>query len=109
MLFTAITKYANFSDRADRKEFWGFFLLTLIVGLASLIIDPSTMAFNVLSVALLIPTIAVYVRRARDLGKSPWLTLLMIVPLVNMIYFLYLGFGASKDASDRVVEEVATV
>ena len=105
MLFTAITKYANFSDRADRKEFWGFFLLTLIIGLVTLT-DPTGTALNIMSVALLIPTIALYVRRSRDLGKSPWLVLLMVVPLVNAIYFLYLGFGASKDASGKL--EAAT-
>ena len=105
MLFTAITKYANFSDRSDRKEFWGFFLLTLIIGLVTLI-DTTGTALNIISVALLIPTIALYVRRSRDLGKSPWLVLLMLVPLANLIYFLYLGFGASKDASDKL--EAAT-
>jgi len=105
MLFTAITKYANFSDRADRKEFWGFFLLTLIIGLVTLI-DATGTALNIMSVALLIPTIALYVRRTRDLGKSPWLVLLMVVPLVNAIYFLYLGFGASKNASVKL--EAAT-
>ena len=105
MLFTAITKYANFSDRSDRKEFWGFFLLTLIIGLVTLI-DTTGTALNIISVALLIPTIALYVRRSRDLGKSPWLVLLMAVPLANLIYFLYLGFGASKDVSDEL--EAAT-
>ena len=84
MLFTAITKYANFSDRSDRKEFWGFFLLTLIIALVTLS-DPTGTALNIISVALLIPTIALYVRRSRDLGKSPWLVLLMLVPLANLI------------------------
>lgn len=102
MLFTAITKYANFSDRSDRKEFWGFFLLTLIIAIVCVMIDPTGNAINVVSVALLIPTVALYVRRSRDLGKSPWMALLMIVPLVNLGYFLYLGFATSSDV------EVAT-
>ena len=106
MLFTAITKYANFSDRSDRKEFWGFFLLTLIIAIVCVMVDPTGTALNIVSVALLIPTIALYVRRSRDLGKSPWLVLLMVVPLANLIYFLYLGFSASKDASDKL--EAAT-
>ncbi|MDG1275339.1 MAG: DUF805 domain-containing protein, partial [Alphaproteobacteria bacterium] len=83
-------KYASFSGRARRKEFWLFILATIILGIISQIIEataglyylvadiiPVGILTTLLSLALLIPSTAVAVRRLHDTNRS-WFWLLMI-------------------------------
>lgn len=97
-----ITKnYANFSGRARRKEYWmyGLFyvLFMLILVIASAVIC-AMMEMNSLEInrvvifivicaylALLIPTLAVLVRRLHDINKSGWWCLISFVPYVGII------------------------
>ena len=74
-------KYANFKGRASRSEFW-FFYLFLVIGYA---ISISTMFISIklfigtiliFSLAMIIPSIAVTVRRLHDINKSGWFILL---------------------------------
>lgn len=91
--------YANFQGRARRSEYWYFvlanFLLTILILLPSLILFggfsendfggifllPITFYF----LLMLLPTVAVSVRRLHDTGKSGWLYLLTIIPIVNAV------------------------
>ena len=74
-------KYANFKGRASRSEFW-FFYLFLVIGYA---ISISTMfisiklfigTISIFALAMIIPSIAVTVRRLHDINKSGWFILL---------------------------------
>ena len=91
-------KYACFSGRARRQEYWLFFLFNLI---ASIIINviggvlagaTGVEAFAYLgaiySLALLIPGFAVFVRRMHDIGKSGWWWLIGLIPFVGWIVLL---------------------
>ncbi len=86
----ALTGYATFSGRSTRAEYWWFFLFNIIVGLAAGIIDgvifdadqPVLQTLGWL--ALLIPNIAVAVRRSHDIGKSAWWVLWQF-----LAYFLF--------------------
>ncbi|KUO14474.1 DUF805 domain-containing protein [Streptomyces dysideae] len=86
-----LKKYAVFSGRARRKEYWMYTLFYLIfdivlsaVGFA---IDfPAITA--VFAVALLLPSLAVTVRRLHDTGRTGWWILIGIVPLVGLIVML---------------------
>lgn len=84
--------YINFSGRARRKEFWFFYLATVIVAILAQIID-SIIRSNVGVVNLLwnlatfIPVFAAGARRLHDIGRSGWwqlliLTVIGIIPLV---------------------------
>ena len=77
----AFTRYADFSGVSSRSQYWYFFLGTSI---ASLIIQSLLGDFggNVFTLATIIPTIAVAVRRMHDVGKSGWFILL---PFYNFI------------------------
>ncbi|NLD50719.1 MAG: DUF805 domain-containing protein, partial [Clostridiaceae bacterium] len=76
-----IKKYVDFTGRARRKEFWMFFLINAIIGIVLYILASVTgKAGNTLftglsslySLAVLLPSIGVAVRRLHDIGKSGW-------------------------------------
>jgi uncharacterized membrane protein YhaH (DUF805 family) len=81
-------KYANFSGRAIRSEYWWFVLAYIIAYLVLAIVDyvlGAQLLTAILSLALLIPSIAVGVRRLHDLDKSGWWLLLGLIPIVGLI------------------------
>ncbi len=94
----ALQKYAQFSGRSRRKEYWMFFLFNFLISIVAGALDEifhlsfwaSNGALNSLaSLALFIPNLSVTVRRLHDTGKSGWFMLLWLVP------FLLLGFGVA--------------
>jgi uncharacterized membrane protein YhaH (DUF805 family) len=86
----ALKKYAVFEGRATRKEYWYFVLFQIIINLSSSflfgaffgIIGNYPYIGMIFSYALLIPGIAVAVRRMHDVGKSGWFVL---IPFYNLI------------------------
>jgi uncharacterized membrane protein YhaH (DUF805 family) len=84
---TVIKKYAVFSGRARRSEYWMFILFNFIVGLILAFIGgfigDKGMFSNLYQLAVLIPSIAVGVRRMHDTNHSGWWLLL---PIVNLIF-----------------------
>ena len=95
---TVFAKYADFSGRARRSEYWYFvlfnFLVSLVItGIGGMIFrDWLVNAFNGLySLCVIIPALAVLVRRLHDTGKSGWFALFVLIPAVGVfieIYFL---------------------
>ncbi|UIX31812.1 DUF805 domain-containing protein [Streptomyces sp. GQFP] len=86
-----LKKYAVFSGRARRKEYWMFVLFSVIISIALTIVD-SFIGFPILSavfsLGLLVPSLAVCVRRLHDTGRSAWWLLFGFVPLVGSITLL---------------------
>ena len=96
-------KYATFSGRASRSEYWwaylGYFVIATVLQIFALVggiilIDagelallPSLIAL-VGIVAMIIPTIAVSVRRMHDTGKSGWMLLILIIPCIGFILWI---------------------
>ena len=91
-------KYATFSGRARRSEYWYFYLFTFLV---SLVLDciPLLGALSfVWWLAQLIPSLAVTVRRFHDIGKSGWNYLFFAIPeLLFFGYIIRFIFFAGKD------------
>ena len=88
---TCFSKYATFAGRARRSEYWWFFLFNIIVSIVATVIDAALgTAFVALLVALalIVPSIAVGVRRLHDTGRSGWWMLIGLVPLVGGIVLL---------------------
>ena len=97
------TKYATFSGRASRSEYWWGYLglaitstvlqILWMVGTIALLdfgqiaALPSLIAL-VGTIGLLIPSITVTVRRLHDTGKSGWMALLIFVPCIGIILWL---------------------
>jgi len=88
-----IKKYAVFDGRAQRQEYWMFFLINIIVSIVITAIDFQFIGSNgsigaVYSLALLLPGIGVAIRRLHDTGRSGWWLLILFVPLIGVIVFL---------------------
>ena len=96
-------KYADFSTRASRKEFWSFALfywfLCLAMFMISILVDVvfeySFQMFRlmvgvsvIIALLLMVPTYAVCVRRLHDTGRSGWWILLYFIPYIGAIALL---------------------
>ena len=85
-------RYAKFDGRASRAEYWWFFLANIIVSVVLQILGAAIDLFVIVgflySLALLIPGIAVAIRRLHDTGKSGWWLLISLVPIVGVIVLI---------------------
>ena len=87
-----LKKYAVFSGRARRKEYWYFALFNIIISIVLVVIEfiiiGSGLLGGIYALAILIPGIAVTVRRLHDTGRSGWWCLIGLVPLIGVIVIL---------------------
>ena len=81
--------YANFDGRARRKEYWMFVLFNVIISTILSMIEPTVYLIYVL--AILVPSIAVVVRRLHDVAKSGWFMFIALVPIIGGIWLLILA------------------
>lgn len=91
---SVFSKYATFSGRARRSEYWYFHLFTVLASVVLSVLgmisqDTATIVRGIYSLAVLLPSLAVCVRRLHDVGKSGW-NLLWILTVVGAFYVLYL-------------------
>ncbi|WP_239007174.1 DUF805 domain-containing protein [Burkholderia diffusa] len=96
---SAFNQYAKFEGRARRAEYWYFALLTSVVSIICQVItmagrDASALSLllmivaAVVSLALVLPSLAVTVRRLHDTGRSGWFLLIALIPIVGGILLL---------------------
>jgi uncharacterized membrane protein YhaH (DUF805 family) len=80
-----LQNFAKFSGRARRSEYWYFVLFNFIFSIVLTVIG-GIIHFNFLgniySIAMLIPSLAVGVRRMHDVGKSGWF---LLIPIYNLV------------------------
>ena len=106
---TVLKKYAVFSGRARRMEYWMFFLFNMIVSFALGFIEglfggPGILA-TIYYLAVLVPSIAVGVRRLHDIDRTGWWLLISLVPLIGVIVLIVFlaspgAAGANKYGED---------
>ena len=95
---TCFNKFAVFSGRASRSEFWFFVLFGFLGGIIAIIIDVMILGYPyeengpinlIFSVALIIPSIAVAARRLHDINKSGWWQLLWITIIGGILLIIW--------------------
>lgn len=92
-------KYATFSGRARRSEYWYWTLAVLIADVVARVVDGVlgvSLLTVVLGLAVIVPGIAVSVRRMHDTGRSGWFLLLGLIPLVGAVILIVWFCGDSK-------------
>lgn len=99
-------KYAMFSTRASRSEFWFFQLFVLLMTFVASIIDDLILDSDlapislIVSIAIITPSIAVGARRLHDIGRSGWWQLLWLIPILGWIV-LVLWWTTKSDVGDN--------
>ena len=91
---TCFTKYADFSGKATRPEFWWYVLFIFLVSFILAFVSP--LLGGIFSLATLIPSIAVTTRRLHDTNRSGWWQLIGLVPIVGFIVLLVFLTQESK-------------
>ena len=95
---TVLRKYAVFEGRARRREYWFFVLFYILISVVLAVVDRMLGTYDetygmgalgaLFCLGLLIPSIAVGVRRLHDTGRSGWWLLIGFIPLIGMIVLI---------------------
>ncbi|HEX2559544.1 DUF805 domain-containing protein [Phenylobacterium sp.] len=104
LMFQPLRKYADFNGRARRAEYWLFTLLMILISLPLSVISGvagaadetgagavgGSLILLLVMLGLIIPSIAVTVRRLHDTNRSGWWILISFIPLVGgLILFVF--------------------
>jgi len=114
-----LKQFKNYEGRARRKEFWMFtlfhFLIILVISLINFLLKYITNDFEgkdlivqiigtvmgVYILAMIIPALALTVRRLHDVGKSGWMILISLIPIIGGIWLLILMFTDSNTGENQ--------
>ena len=87
-----IQNYTNFNGRSTRSEYWyaalGIYVVDLVLLLLGKVLVIFTILASLLSLATIVPSLAICIRRLHDIGKSGWWYLLGFVPIVGWIILI---------------------
>ncbi len=95
-------RYAQFDGRAHREEFWMFALINLLISIAVAVVAmvlhlwPLRVLY---SLAVLVPGLALSVRRLHDTNRSGWWLLIGLVPIIGLIVLIV--FFVQESDSDN--------
>ncbi|MCZ7378532.1 DUF805 domain-containing protein [Micromonospora sp. WMMC250] len=108
---SVFSQYVGFTGRARRSEYWWFALFTILVSIVASILDGALgLDFEgsttgliglVASLALLLPSLAVGVRRLHDTDRTGWWLLIALVPLVGFIVLIVFFVLDSTPGTNR--------
>lgn len=103
-----LRRYAQFDGRSSRREFWMFHLMIAVVLIVLYAIGttgPINAAFSLLSASIgimgvIIPSVAVQVRRFHDQGKSGWFALLNLIPFAWIIILIFMALPGTEGENE---------
>lgn len=91
---SCFSQYVGFAGRARRSEFWYFYLFTIIVSIIASVLQravsnsSSGVITGIVGLALILPSLAVGVRRLHDTGRSGWWILIGLIPVIGTIVLI---------------------
>ena len=107
----ALKKYAEFQGRAQRKEYWMFtlfnFLAMVLLGVVGALLGGGgegglgDVLQGLYGLGVLVPGIAVTVRRLHDIGKSGWWGLVALIPLIGSLILIYFAVKDSQPETNE--------
>lgn len=108
---SVLQNYADFSGRARRTEYWMFTLFNGLISIALSVLDISFGTFDaeagvgllstIYAFAVLIPSLAVFVRRLHDTGRSGWWLLIGLIPLIGgIVLFVFTVMDSEPGRND---------
>lgn len=99
-------RFADFSGRSQRAEFWTFTLvnwalLVVLGAIGGLFGGDGSLLTGLFSLLVLVPSLAVTARRLHDVGRSGWWMLAYCIPFLGLIPFLYWNLKPSDEGFNR--------
>ncbi len=95
---TCLSKYATFSGRATRPEYWWFFLFQVLLSIVTSFFGELVNMLT--SLALLLPAIAVGARRLHDIGRSGWWQLIALT-VIGILVLIYWAVQPSAEGPNK--------
>ena len=103
-----LKKWKDFDGRARRREYWMFVLFmaifAIVVGIIDGILGTVCVFVGLYYLAMLLPMIAVSVRRMHDIGKSGWWLFITFVPVIGSLWYLFLTIQDGQSGSNQYGE-----
>lgn len=107
-----LKKYAVFTGRAGRAEYWYFvlfnFLIGIAIGIVAAVIKSASndvldlsMLGSLYSLAVLCPGLAVAIRRLHDTDRSGWWLLIGLIPIIGWIVLIVFYVQDSQPGSNQ--------
>lgn len=103
---TLTKNYTNFQGRARRKEYWGFVLINTAVSFTITIIS-SLLGIDIRFTSLIyllgviLPALAITCRRLHDIGKNGWWMLIVFIPILGGLAFIFLMLVPSNIGENK--------
>ena len=104
-----LSKFADFSGRARRREYWTFALVNCLIAMLLLILGlafgedspASNIMVTIFYLIMLVPNLSVSVRRLHDIGKSGWYMFLSLIPLIGGLILLVWALMDSEPGENQ--------
>jgi uncharacterized membrane protein YhaH (DUF805 family) len=106
---TCFNKYATFSGRAVRSEYWWFVLFLIIANIVASVLDMAIMGnggmgfqpiSTIFALATLLPSLAAGARRLHDTGRTGWWLLLAFIPILGAIILIWFLAQRGEDGTN---------
>jgi uncharacterized membrane protein YhaH (DUF805 family) len=111
MLQPLTQKYATFTGRASRSEFWLFWLFCIVVSVVLSFVDLAVGAFSmdagigllsgIFALAIIVPSLAVAFRRMHDTDRTAWWLLIALIPFIGAIVLLVFYVLKGTDGNNQ--------
>ena len=106
-----LKKYAVFSGRAGRQEFWMFILINFVVSIVINVVEGAAGSPGIIgglyTLGILLPAIGVAIRRLHDTGRSAWWLLMGLIPILGAIALIVFYATGSEPRENRYGPEAA--
>lgn len=104
-----LSRFAGFSGRARRREYWTFVLVNCLIALLLLTLGlafgedspASNIMVTIFYLIMLVPNLSVSVRRLHDIGKSGWYMFLSLIPLIGGLILLIWSLMDSEPGENQ--------
>lgn len=100
-------RFVDFKTRSTRSQFWWFMLWSVIFNIAALTVDVA-LGFGedgpvglLAVVVLVLPVVAVTIRRLHDIGRTGWWVLIQLIPLIGSIVLIVFGCTKSEESANQ--------
>lgn len=107
----AFRRFADFKGRSTRQEYWMFTLFNLLISLGLGVVagllgvgsehSPADAISGLYTLIVLVPSLALSVRRLHDIGKSGWWMLLLLIPLIGALILLVFAIQQGEPGTNR--------